>query len=77
MSVLKKWIVFSIVSVAFFVACNEDETEPSVVTTIRNLYLTSVDTIASVDNALFYVNSDTFFIYNGFRILTDLPILAV
>lgn len=65
MSVLKKWIVFSIVSVAFFVACNEDETEPSVVTTIRNLYLTSVDTIASVDNALFYVNSDTFFIYNG------------
>jgi|GEM_PF-6272997 len=65
MSVLKKWIVFSIVSVAFFVACNEDETEPSVVTTIRNLYLTSVDTIASVDNALFYVNSDTFFVYNG------------
>lgn len=65
MSVLKKWIVFSIVSVAFFVACNEEETEPSVVTIIRNLYLTSVDTIASVDNALFYVNSDTFFIYNG------------
>lgn len=65
MNVLKKWIVFSIISVAFFAACNEEETEPSVVTIIRNLYLTSVDTIESVDNALFYVNPDTFFVYNG------------
>lgn len=65
MDFLKKWSVFSILVVALFVGCNNDETEPSVVTTIRNLYLTSADSVASVNNALFYVNADTFFVYKG------------
>lgn len=65
MDFFKKWSVFSILVVALFVGCNNDETEPSVVTTIRNLYLTSADSVASVNNALFYVNADTFFVYKG------------
>ena len=65
MKLLKKWSFFSVLSIVLFIGCNDSETEPSVVTTIRNLYLTSADTIESVDNALFFVNADTFFVYNG------------
>lgn len=65
MNFLKKWSISSILVVALFVGCNNDETEPSVVTTIRNLYLTSADSVESVNNALFYVNADTFFVYKG------------
>ncbi len=64
MKLLNKWLVVALAAVAF-VGCDNNETEPSVITTIKNFYLTSTDSVDVVDYTVFSVNADTFLIHEG------------
>ncbi len=64
MKLLNKWLVVALAVVAF-VACNDEDTEPSVDTTIKSFYLISTDSIDVVDYTIFSVNADTFLVHEG------------
>ncbi len=64
MKLLNKWLVVALTVVAL-VGCNNNETEPSVITTIKGFYLTSTDSTDVVDYTLFSVNADTSLVHNG------------
>ncbi len=64
MKLLNKWLVVAL-AVAAFVACDDEDTEPSVDTTIKSFYLISTNSIDVVDYTIFSVNADTLLVHEG------------